>query len=112
MSMRDLFTYNAVGWQGSDCTMLRYEDLVGAVKTLDSDAAASFFNDLFTAAGLAHVPDDWRERVRIGSDRKQSGTARENLTEIGITIPDVLTEHQKRLVEFAAPGLRKLLGYE
>lgn len=111
MSMRDLFTYNAVGWLGSDCTMVRYEDLVGAVKALDSDSAEAFFMDLFAAAGLAQVPDDWRERVRIGSDRKQSGTARENLTDSGVTIPDALTDQQKRLVEFAAPGLRSLLGY-
>ena len=111
MNMRDLFTYNAVGWLGSDCTLVRYEDLVRAVKSLDSDAAESFFMGLFTAAGLAQVPDDWRARVRIGSDRKQSGTARENLTDSGVTIPDTLSDHQKQLVEFAAPGLRQLLGY-
>ena len=63
-------------------------------------------------AGLPGLPDDWRERVKIGSDRKQSGTARENLRDVKITIPDELTDDQKELVNYAAPGLRTLLGYE
>jgi hypothetical protein len=111
MSMRELFTYNAIGWLGSDATVLRYEDLVGAVKTLDSPQAEATFMHLFAAAGLEVVPDDWRERVRIGADRKQSGTARENLSEGSIVIPDKLTDEQIAVVDFAAPGLRKLLGY-
>jgi len=111
MSMRDLFTYNAVAWLGSDATMLKYEDLVAAVKTLDTPQAEATFAKVFAAAGIEQVPDDWRERVRIGADRKQSGTARENLSEAGIQIPDELTAHHKALVEFAAPGLRNLLGY-
>ena len=51
------------------------------------------------------------ERVRIGADRGQSGTARENLTGTGMVFPDTLPDTQQRLVEFAAPGLRRLLGY-
>ncbi|HSG33408.1 MAG TPA: hypothetical protein VLA37_02655, partial [Sphingomonadaceae bacterium] len=66
----------------------------------------------FEAAGLAKIHDDWRERVRIGSDRKQSGTARENLSEIGIEIPKELNDERKALVDYAAPGLRRILGYE
>ncbi len=112
MSMRELFTYNAVAWLGSDATMVRYEDLVQAVRNLDGEEAEAFFMRLFEAAGLVQVPADWRERVRIGSDRKQSGTARENLHEGGIQIPGELTEHQKQVVEFSAPGLRRMLGYE
>jgi len=111
MPMRDLFNYNAVAWMGADCTVVRYEDLVRAVKSLDDDMVETFFIGLFEAAGLATIPLDWRERVRIGSDRKQSGTARENLTEGGIRIPDELTGQQKALVDYAAPGLRALLGY-
>jgi hypothetical protein len=60
--------------------------------------------------GIA-MPADWRERVRIGADRKFSGTARENLTGLPFTIPDELPDAQRRLVDFAAPGLRPLLGY-
>jgi hypothetical protein len=46
-----------------------------------------------------------------GSDRKQSGTARENLRGIDVEFPDELPDMQKRLVDFAAPGLRAILGY-
>lgn len=112
MSMRELFEYNAVAWMGADCTVIRYEDLVAAVRTLDSDGAQVYFESVFSAAGIAELPHDWRERVRIGSDRKQSGTARENLSEGTIRIPDALNEQQKALVDYAAPGLRKILGYE
>lgn len=111
LPMRDMFAYNAIAWLGSDATMIRYEDLVGAVKDLESEETASFFLGLFEAAGLASVPDDWRERVRIGADRKQSGTASENLTGEASRIPKVLTEQQRALVDYAAPGLRTLLGY-
>lgn len=112
MSLRELFTFNAVAWMGADCTIFKYEDLVAAVKQLDSSQAEEYFRTVFDAAGICELPRDWRERVRIGSDRKQSGTARENLTEGNIEIPDALTEAQKELVDYAAPGLRRILGYE
>ena len=111
MSMRELFQYNAVAWLGQDTTMIRYEDLVAAVKDLDSEAAEAFFMGLFDAAGLACVPDDWRERVRVGSDRRHSATASENLTIAEDHVPRHLNELQKQLIELAAPGLRAFLGY-
>ena len=50
--------------------------------------------------------------MRIGSDRKLSRTARENLMlPEGMTFPPELPEQHKRLVDFHAPGLRSLLGY-
>ena len=63
--------------------------------------------------GLRHstVPDDWRERVRVGADRRQSGTARENLTGIRLELPKTLPDRHRRLIDYAAPGLRQLLGY-
>jgi hypothetical protein len=106
-----LFTYNAVAWLGTGAHLLRYEDLVAALKDLDGEHGEKFFADLFELCGIAR-PDDWRERVRIGADRKQSGTARENLTGVGIEFPATLPDLQKRMVDFAAPGLRALLGYE
>lgn len=112
MPMRELFEYNAVAWMGADATVLRYEDLIDAVKNLDGAEAETYFHMVFEAAGLPVIPEDWRERVRIGSDRKQSGTARENLHEGAIKIPNALSEQQRRLVDYAVPGLRKLLGYE
>jgi hypothetical protein len=106
-----LFTYNAVAWLGTGAHLVRYEDLVSALKDLDGDQGDRFFAQLFDACGIER-PDDWRERVRIGSDRKQSGTARENLTGIGVELPPKLPDLQKRMVDFAGPGLRTILGYE
>lgn len=111
MSMRELFTYNAVAWLGQDCALVRYEDILAALADLEGAEAEAFFGRLFADAGLARVPEDWRERVAIGADRRQSGTARENLSEGSIEIPRALTARQQALVEFAAPGLRALLGY-
>ena len=82
-----------------------------ALGDLESRRSEVFFQNLFDACGVAR-PDDWRERVRIGSDRKQSRTARENLSlPEGVTFPSELPDMQKRLVELHAPGLRALLGY-
>jgi hypothetical protein len=106
-----MFTYNAVAWLGTGAHLIHYEDLLAAVKDLDGDSADRFFANLFKACGIDR-PDDWRERVRIGSDRKQSGTARENLTGVGVNFPSELPDLQKRMIEMVAPGLRELLGYK
>ncbi|MBI1365901.1 MAG: hypothetical protein GC153_08080 [Alphaproteobacteria bacterium] len=111
-SMFDLYIHNAVAWLGAVDGVVRFEDLVANLKRLDDLEAEVYFRKLFAACGIDPVPDDWRERVRIGSDPKQSGTARENLTGVDIEIPDELPPMQKKLVEFAAPGLRSILGYE
>lgn len=107
----DIFTHNVAAWLGTGVHLVRYEDVVRSLKTIESPASEAFFGDLLAAAGIDR-PDDWRERVLVGSDRKQSRTARENLKlPEGLIIPDVLPDAQKALVEFHAPGLRKLLGY-
>jgi hypothetical protein len=108
--MYDIYTNNAVAWLGTGVYLVRYEDMVRHLKALDSRDAEYFFATLLEACGIA-LPDDWRERVLIGSDRKQSGTARENLRGITIDFPDELPDIQKRLVEYASPGLRGILGY-
>ena len=108
--MYDIYTNNAVAWLGTDVHLVKYEDLIRHLKTLDGRDAEYFFATLLDACGIA-MPDDWRERVRIGSDRKQSGTARENLRGIEVDFPEDLPDMQKRLVDFAAPGLRTILGY-
>ena len=105
------YQFNAVAWMETGIPLLRYEDLIRALGDLDSANAERFFTDLFDVCSIVR-PDDWRERVRIGSDRKQSGTARENLTGIGARIPTQLPEPQKRMVDAAAPGLRSMLGYQ
>ena len=111
-SMLDLYVHNAVAWLGTVNAAVRYEDLVAAVKNVDSLEAEVYFRKLLSNCGIDPIPDDWRERVKVGSDRKQSGTARENLSGLSVEIPNELPEQQKKLVEFMAPGLRKILGYE
>jgi hypothetical protein len=105
------YMYNAIAWLGTGAYLVRYEELIAALGGLDSEDAGQFFAKLFDACGIER-PDDWRERVRIGSNRKQSGTARENLTGVALELPAELPELHKRLVDYAAPGVRAILGYE
>ncbi len=111
-SMLDLYTHNAVAWIGTVDAMVKYEELIQAVKTVDTLEAEVYFRKLLGACGIDPIPDDWRERIKVGADRKQSGTARENLSGLSVEIPNELPDHQKKLIEFMAPGLRKILGYE
>ena len=111
-TMQDIFLNNAIGWLGTRAELVRFEDLIKHLKDLESDAAEAYFADLLGKCGINELPGDWRERVLVGSDRKQSGTARENLAGDTIELPDELPEVQKRLVDVAIPGYRKLLGYE
>jgi hypothetical protein len=110
--MESIYTHNAVSWLGTDVMLLRFEDLLRHVKIVGSDDAETFFSALLTGLGMGDLPEDWRERVRVGSDRQQSGTARENLAGSVGKIPDELPDIQKRLVDYAVPGLRAILGYE
>ena len=105
------YQYNAIAWLGTDVHLVRYEELIDALRDLESPEAEAYFAALLEACGIVR-PDDWRERVRIGSDRKQSGTARENLTGLAIRIPSELPDEQRRMVDLAAPGLRSTLGYD
>ena len=110
-TIREIFQHNALAWMGTDARIIRMEDLVAAVRDLESDESELFFTELLSFYGIA-TPSDWRERVRVGSDREQSGTARENLAGGTGVIPDVLPDMQKRLVDHMLPGVRELLGYE
>ena len=110
-SLKDMYELNVVGWLGSDIVPVRYEDLLGHVKSIEAPEAEAYFSHLIDACGIGRLPDNWRERVLVGSDRRQSGTARENLTGIRVQLPDSLPDKHKGLIEFLAPGLRKILGY-
>ncbi len=111
-SLYEIFTHNAVAWLNTKAHVLRFEELLYHVRNLDDAEAEDFFRELLMYCGINELPDDWRERVRIGSDRKQSGTARENLAGGGdLEIPNELSATQKALVNYVAPGLRDLLGY-
>jgi hypothetical protein len=110
-TMQEIFQHNAIGWLGTKARFARFEDLVRNLGDLESAAAEAYFTALLDDCGIDRIPDDWRARVQVGSDRNQSGTARENLRGLASDVPDVLPETQKKLVEFAAPGLRQILGY-
>jgi hypothetical protein len=108
----EIFTPNAIAWLGTGVRLVRYEDVIKHLKKLDSDDAEAYFQQLLCPAlGLEKLPDDWRKRVKTGADREQSGTYRDNLTNINMQLPDRLPEFQQRLVDYAAPGLRAMLGY-
>ena len=111
-ALPDVFTHNAVAWLGTHAKILQFEELLEHVKDLETDPAKTFFAGLLEHLHMGELPDDWRERVRIGSDREQSSTARENLTRMTADVPDELPDIQKRLVDYVAPGLRATLGYE
>ncbi len=110
-TLEEIFTHNAVSWLTSDIKLIKYEDIITHIKDIESDSAEKYFGDLFEYCGMS-LTDDWQERVMVGSDRKQSGTARENLSGKKFDIPNTLPAQQKELLDFAVPGLRKLLGYE
>ena len=110
-SLKDMYELNVVGWLGSDIVPVRYEDLLSHVSKLETSEAEAYFSHLLDACGIGALPQNWRERVLVGSDRRQSGTARENLTGIRLDLPNSLPEKHKSLIEFVAPGLRKILGY-
>lgn len=110
--LADMYDLNVAAWLGSsDVFAVKYEELLSHVGNLDSPGAHTYFEALLAAASI-DLPADWRERVRVGSDRRQSGTARENLTGVALDIPDELPDRHRRLIDYHAPGLRRLLGYE
>ena len=110
-TMHEIYTHNAVSWLGTGIKLVKFEDLIEHLQNVNSEESATYFKDLFAFAGI-DLPEDWRQRVELGADRKQSGTARENLYGDQVQLPEELPNQQKQLVDFAAPGLRSLLGYE
>jgi hypothetical protein len=109
-SLRDIYEMNAAAWLGARVHAVKFEDMVRHIAALDSPEADQFFASLFDACGIER-PSDWKERVRLGADRKQSGTARENLTGVTFEFPDALGPRHRALVDYHVPGLRALLGY-
>lgn len=110
-SLNDIYEMNAAAWLGARCHVVKFEELVHNLGVLDSPESDQFFGELFEACAIAR-PQDWRERVRIGADRRQSATSRENLTGVTVEFPETLGARHRALVDYHAPGLRKLLGYE
>lgn len=110
-SLNDIYEMNAAAWLGARVHAVKFEDLVRHLRDLDGEDADRFFAGLLEACGIER-PDDWRERVTIGSDKAQSGTARQNLTGIAKELPETLGARHRALVDYRAPGLRALLGYQ
>lgn len=111
-SLADMYELNVAAWLGSSAVYpVRFEELNSFANAPDSKEAENYFQGLLGACGIAALPADWSERVRAGADRRQSSTARENLSGVEIELPDSLPERHRRLVDYAAPGLRQLLGY-
>src|SRR5690606_27045985 len=96
-ALREVFTFHAVSWMGAGVEVVRYEDIVAHLKALDGPAAEGFFRTLLQKAGIDRLPNDWRERVRIGADRKRSATAREHLS-VRLQLPRTLPDTQRKLV--------------
>ncbi|MBS0295765.1 MAG: hypothetical protein JSR45_05590 [Proteobacteria bacterium] len=109
-TLLDVYSFNVAAWMGTAAVLVKFEALKTAVQDLGSRRSEAFFAQLMADAGVGELPADWRERVEAGADPAQSRTARANLN-VDQPIPEVLPEAQKRLVDFAAPGLRALLGY-
>ena len=109
-SLNDIYEMNAAAWLGARTYIVRFEDLTEKLRELDGTEAEGFFSKLLEACGIER-PDDWRERIRVGSDKRQSATARENLTGIAKDLPATLSPLHRALVDYQAPGLRALLGY-
>lgn len=109
-TMNDIFLNNVVAWLGTSIHLVKYEDIIFHLKDLGTPEAEQFFGDLLKIADI-DLPDDWKKRIEIGSDRKQSGTARENLVMKGPAVPKDLPDMQKKLVDIACPGVRDILGY-
>lgn len=110
-SLNDIYEMNAAAWLGARCHVVTFEELTAHLRDLDDTAAETFFTALLDACGIER-PDDWRARVRIGADPAQSGTARGNLTGVSLDFPATLGARHRALVDYQAPGLRALLGYD
>jgi hypothetical protein len=111
-SLAEMYEFNVAAWLGSpDVHPVKFEDLRRHANEAQTVDAQTFFSNLLNAAGVS-MPPDWAERVRVGADRGQSATARDNLSGVSLAVPDELPSSHKRLVEYCAPGLRSLLGYD
>ena len=105
-----LFVQRYANYRIVNLDKLTYAGNLENLKDIDSKRAKDYFGTLLETCGIA-VPNDWKERILIGSDKKQSSTARENLVVDNERLPNELPETQKQLVQYAVPGLRELLGY-
>ena len=69
-ALEEIFRHNAVAWLGTKAYLIRYEEMVGHLKRLDTKQAELYFAGLFDACGIA-MTDDWRKRVEIGAASRE-----------------------------------------
>ena len=113
-SIRTAYIPVAVGWKNLGVHLVKYEELCKHINDLrnavDTEDTKQYFREILGAFNI-EMPDDWKERVLVGSDTNLSVTARENVG-VNYDIPDVLPDEFKKLVDFTVPNLREYLGYE
>lgn len=110
-SVGDVYRDNAIKWLRL-AHLVRYEDIIAAVQSIDEPRSELFLKDLLARFGILDLPDDWRERIRIGVDPGISATASHqiNLPEGSETMGG-LPEAARQEIEALYPGLRAALGY-
>ncbi len=106
-SVAVMFITHALAWTGN-AYLVRYEQLCHAVSDLNSEFSQQYFRSLLAACGI-QMPEDWKKRVEVGSDRAISSTASERFSVPGNR--QHLTERELTLLNAAAPGLLDALGY-
>ena len=92
-SLADMYDLNVAAWLGSSIVYpvaTKIFCVTSATSRARKQKAIS--PGSWRLVAFRRVPADWRERVKVGSDRRRSGTARENLTGIASEIPDKLPE--------------------
>ena len=104
-----LYTYNAVAWLGTGVHLVRYEELVGSLDDLDGERGDRFSVRYSRLAGsnartIGESASAWaptaNKAVRPGTISRES-----------TMIPTELPQYLRKMIDFAAPGLRELLGY-
>ena len=73
-NMEEIYVHNAVAWLHTDTIVLKFEDLLHAVKNLDEPEAEVFSRKPLDARG-SDLPYDWLARVRIVSGQNAGGPA-------------------------------------
>ena len=94
--VNQVFVHNAISWFGSQCKVVRYEELCKGVETI---------------ASRGSVPEDWKDRVLTGADPKLSATFLQNLG-LRVERRTHLRDSERLLFSAVVPTLRGVLGYE
>lgn len=110
-SVDQIYRENALKWRGLS-TVVRYEDVIAAVSTLEHPDSTNYMLTLLGQFGIATPPVDWMDRIRTGADSAVSATVSASASvsarlETYRHLPERFQHH----LESIAPGLRATLGY-